>query len=55
MLEPVMSFSSKRYEWQFACGLIFGIKVTLFQNPKAWMPAIPNIRPLHSTGGNLPA
>jgi hypothetical protein len=45
-----MLFSESRYDFQGACGPIFGIKSTLPPNPKLRVPIIPNIGPRLASG-----
>jgi hypothetical protein len=49
-----MSFSESRYDFQGACGPIFGIKSMLPTDPKLRVPIIPNIGPLHRFEADYP-
>jgi hypothetical protein len=49
-----MSFSESRYDFQGACGPIFGINSTLTPDPKPWAPIIANIGPLPALGADDP-
>jgi hypothetical protein len=49
-----MLFSESRYDFQGACGPIFGILSKQSPTPKVWVPIIPNLGPLCALGVDHP-
>jgi hypothetical protein len=49
-----MLFSESRYDFQGACGPIFGIQAMPPPAPKVRVPIIPNIGPLQALGAHNP-
>jgi hypothetical protein len=49
-----MLFSESRYDFQGACGPIFGIQPTQASGPKLWVPIIPTIGPPCRFGDDYP-